>query len=292
MTLKQLEAFVWCTTCANFAIAAERLNISVSSVSKRISELESALGVALFDRSGYRVMPSEAGQKLLPHAIEVLDKVAAITAEISLPVALGGCCAIGVGELVALTWLPRLVLALRTTHPELKLDITVDVGASLEEKLDRGELDMAIVAGRSSRPNILSAPLTTCRFVWMASPQLVAEQGKETDVLLKTMPLVALPPSAGTTRLIDDWLIHRGISRVSRLNCNNWYSVREMLALSVGVGILHEGWAAKAEQAGTLCPLQNGRDLVPLTYSFQCRRGDQRALVTLLHDHCRAVATF
>lgn len=39
MTLKQLEAFYWAATCKNFAIAANRLNISVSSLSKRIGEL-------------------------------------------------------------------------------------------------------------------------------------------------------------------------------------------------------------------------------------------------------------
>ena len=44
MTLKQLEAFYWAATCASFAVAAERLHLSVSSLSKRIAELEEALG--------------------------------------------------------------------------------------------------------------------------------------------------------------------------------------------------------------------------------------------------------
>ena len=43
MTLKQLEAFYWAATCASFAVAAERLHLSVSSLSKRIAELEQAL---------------------------------------------------------------------------------------------------------------------------------------------------------------------------------------------------------------------------------------------------------
>ena len=53
MTLKQLEAFYWAATCASFAVAAERLHLSVSSLSKRIAELE-ALGQLLFDRSGHK----------------------------------------------------------------------------------------------------------------------------------------------------------------------------------------------------------------------------------------------
>src|SRR3989344_5463257 len=59
-SVKQLEAFWWAATCANFATAAERVHLSVSSLSKRISELESTLGQSLFDRSGHRAVLTEA----------------------------------------------------------------------------------------------------------------------------------------------------------------------------------------------------------------------------------------
>ena len=39
-TIKQLEAFPSAASCANFASAAERLHLSVSSLSKRLAELE------------------------------------------------------------------------------------------------------------------------------------------------------------------------------------------------------------------------------------------------------------
>jgi DNA-binding transcriptional LysR family regulator len=61
MTLKQLEAFYWAATCASFAVAAERLHLSVSSLSKRITELEDALGQPLFDRSGHKAALTDAG---------------------------------------------------------------------------------------------------------------------------------------------------------------------------------------------------------------------------------------
>ena len=68
MTLKQLEAFYWAATCANFAMAAERLHLSTSSLSKRLVELEDALGVQLFDRSGHKAVLTEAGERFLPRA--------------------------------------------------------------------------------------------------------------------------------------------------------------------------------------------------------------------------------
>src|SRR5574343_538717 len=66
MTLKQLEAFYWAASCATFAMAAERVHLSVSSLSKRIAELEASLGQVLFDRAGHRAALTEAGTRLLP----------------------------------------------------------------------------------------------------------------------------------------------------------------------------------------------------------------------------------
>ena len=68
MTLKQLEAFYWAATCANFTTAAQRVHLSISSLSKRLTELEQSLGRTLFDRSGHRATLTEAGQALLPPA--------------------------------------------------------------------------------------------------------------------------------------------------------------------------------------------------------------------------------
>ncbi|MDQ6217597.1 LysR family transcriptional regulator, partial [Achromobacter insolitus] len=72
MTLKQLEAFYWAATCASFAVAAERLHLSVSSLSKRITELEEGLGQSLFDRSGHKAVLTDVGQRLLPQARDLL----------------------------------------------------------------------------------------------------------------------------------------------------------------------------------------------------------------------------
>ena len=62
MTLKQLKAFYWAATLGSFAIAADRLAISQSSLSKRIAELELALGAELFDRSTRRAIVTDGGR--------------------------------------------------------------------------------------------------------------------------------------------------------------------------------------------------------------------------------------
>ena len=67
-----------------------------------------------------------------------------------------GRCRFGVGELTALTWLPRLIGVVRAAHPGLVLEPYVDIGQVLEQRVADGELDFAVIAGRSSRVGIAS----------------------------------------------------------------------------------------------------------------------------------------
>lgn len=297
MTLKQLEAFYWAATCANFAIAAERLHLSVSSLSKRISELEEALGVALFDRSGHRAILSNAGQALLPRALALLDDAAAIRAAFAPAAGLVGRCCFGVGELSALTWLPQFIAQVRAQHPKLTLEPYVDVGSVLENRVDKGELDFAIIAGRSSRHGILSQPVSQAEFIWLAAPALAVSDHEQTlrsvtELLGAGRPIVALPPSAGTTRLIDDWLLAHGVAAVERISCNNWGAIAGMLIASVGIGILPTGWSRKLVDHGLLLPLADPEPPAPLTYSFQWRRGDNRPLLDQLRRLSAQCADF
>ena len=292
MTLKQLEAFYWAATCANFAIAAERLHLSVSSLSKRIAELEESLGQPLFNRSGHRAVLTEAGQGLLPRALELLDGAAAIRNAFAPGASLVGRCVFGVGELSAMTWLPRFIAQVRAQYPKLVLEPYVDVGAVLETRVDNGELDFAIVAGRSSRQTVLSQPITQAQFVWVAAPALAARYQDLRAMLRDRQPIIALPQAAGTTRLIDDWLLAHGIAAVERISCNNWGAIAGMLIASVGVGILPEGWARKLVREKLLHILTDEHALTPLTYSFQWRRGDSRPLVNQMLGQAASVADF
>ena len=288
-SVKQLEAFWWAATCSNFSTAAERLHLSVSSLSKRISELEGVLGQPLFDRSGHKAVLTEAGRRLLPAALTVLNAVADLGRSLAETGALSGHCRFGVGDLSALTWLPALVAATRRSHPGLTLEACVDVGGVLEQRLAEGELDFAVIAGRSSRSALVSQSVGAARFAWAASPHLVDAPAALVSGLLERHPLITLPPQAGTTRLLDDWLLAQGLAEPqARIQCNSWAAVAGMLREGVGVGFLPEGWI---EGLG-LRRLDAEPDLGALQYAFQWRRGDARSLVPVMQGLVGSVLDF
>lgn len=146
MTLKQLEAFYWAATCSSFLVASERVHLTVSSLSKRIAELEASLGVELFDRSKRSAELTVYGQNLLPRIQELLRAAADVQQAAVVRPGLRGRCRIGMGELSGITWLPSLVAMARNLHPDLMLEPTIDVGESLERRLRAGELDFVVVA--------------------------------------------------------------------------------------------------------------------------------------------------
>ncbi|MDS0861075.1 LysR family transcriptional regulator [Burkholderia pseudomultivorans] len=290
-TLKQLDAFYWAATCANFSTAAQRLHLSVSSLSKRINELEQVVERTLFDRSGHRAVLTDDGEALLPAVVRVLESVAALQDSVARDEGLSGRLRFGVGELSAMTWLPRFVAAVQKQHPKLTLEPYVDVGAALEEKVDAGELDFAVIAGRSSRGSVLSQPVAEARFAWMAAEALVGGERALTPALIARHALVLLPSGSGVTRILDDWLLACGINHARRIACNNWSAVAGMLREGVGIGFLPVDWA-RARLGGSLGQLTGEPPLAPLPYAFQWRRGDVRGLIPSMLSLVRQYADF
>lgn len=292
MTLKQLEAFYWAATCASFAMAAERVHLTVSSLSKRLAELEASLGQPLFDRSGHRATLTPAGERLLPQAVELLRRAEQLRAAAGGAEGLQGTCRIGTGELASITWLPRWVTALRQAHPLLSVSVVVDIGEGLAQRLERGELDAAVIAGRTARPSLQCTSLATASFVWCAQPSLARGIRSLDAAAWETLTLVTLPRGSGITSILDDWMARAKAQPLHTVTCNQWGAVAGLVAAGQGVGMLPTGLAHGLQQRRRLTILSSRHRLSMLDYSFHYRHADPRPLVGELQRICAATADF
>lgn len=293
MTLKQLEAFYWAATCASFAAAAERVHLTVSSLSKRLAELEASLGQDLFDRRGHRAVLTPAGERLLPQAVALLHHASEVRQSATREgVGLSGQCRIGSGELASITWLPQWVQALRAEHPGLTMHLVVDIGEALTDRLEKGELDVAVIAGHARRPRLRSVPLGSASFALCASPALTRRIKTLNADTISQQTLVCLPRGSGVTHILDDWLERVGARPRERLVCNQWGAAAGLVAAGAGIGMLPMGLAKALVKRQQLRIIRSPQPLRSLEYELHFRDEDPRPLLAELVRLGRASVNF
>ena len=146
-SLRQLQYAVAVADTGGFRRAAERCHVSQPSLSAQLAQLESALGVRLFERDRRRVLLTAAGEEIVARAREAL--VAAgdvLLAARRLGDPLASTLRVGVIATVAPYLLPEIAPALKARYPRLTLHWTEDKTARLLRDLAQGQLDAVLLA--------------------------------------------------------------------------------------------------------------------------------------------------
>lgn len=165
-TLSQLRAFVAVATYRHFGTAAARLNVSQPTLSQALAALENGLGVTLIERSTRRVLVTEAGARLLPHAEAILDASDGfVAAAAGVSGGLSGPLRMGLIPTVAPYVLPEILPALDEVVPSLVLNVVEDQTTRLLDALRVGSLDVAVVALPSEASGLVDIPLYDEDFV-------------------------------------------------------------------------------------------------------------------------------
>lgn len=283
MTLKQLEAFYWAATCDSFSIAAARLHITQSSLSKRIVELEESLQKSLFDRTLRRALLTAEGRLLLPHARQLLIQAEHVASIIKEDDCLRGVCRFGVGEIAASSWLPKFVTHVKRQFPALWLEPYVELGQNLESKLITGEVDFAMIAMQSTHPQLSSQRLVRVEFVWAAAPNLSSEDNYAEDFLTDT-PIISLHKSAGTRRILDKWLKGQKCKEPTIMTSNSISTMAGLAAAGLGISYFPRGWIEPLIKKDILRILPSRTPLQKLDYYFHWRTDDIRPHINKLRS--------
>ena len=147
MTLQDLRYVIALAEHGHFGRAATACNITQSTLSTQIKNLEAHLGVTLFERTTKSVSVTAIGAEIAGRARQVLAEVDAIMSvgqHTSGPLA--GGFSLGVIPTLGPYVLPWLVPALRKEYPALRLVVREDMTAPLLERLGSHRLDAALVA--------------------------------------------------------------------------------------------------------------------------------------------------
>ena len=151
-TLHELQCFDAVLRAGGFQAAAEYMHRSHSAVFAAVAKLERQLGLALLDRDGYRVQPTDAGRALHRKALVLLREAEALRAQAQ--VLAGGNEAelrIVVGDLCPRPWALRLLADFFATQPGTRLHLQYEAVAGPWERLLDDEADL--IVHRIDRPD-------------------------------------------------------------------------------------------------------------------------------------------
>jgi DNA-binding transcriptional LysR family regulator len=161
-----LRTLVTAQQLGGFNRAAQRVGRSQSAVSQQIRRLEEQLGQPLFRKEGRSLAPTEAGDVVFSYARRILDlndeAVAAVRG-----IAMGGMVRFGLPTDFAESWLPAALARFKRAHPGVRVEVNTDRRAILIDRLDKGQLDLALLFGGSLRSDALR--LAKLPMAWIGS---------------------------------------------------------------------------------------------------------------------------
>jgi LysR family nitrogen assimilation transcriptional regulator len=160
MDLKQLEYFVRVAELGSFTRAAQALNIAQPALSRQVRLLEVELRQNLLVRNGRGATPTQAGQLLLEHGRGILHQVERAREELGrVRSGLSGRVALGLPPSVARMLTVPLTRAFRQRMPEAQLSISEGLSTAMQENLQNGRLDIAVLYNPNQVAGIEHTPL-------------------------------------------------------------------------------------------------------------------------------------
>ena len=173
MNQRFVEAFYWVATLKSMTRAAEKLFMTQSAISSRVSALEEELGIVLIDRRDRQQFAlTNAGMRFLDYAERLMALHRQLRDELGTEEAGVHLLRVGAIESVLHTWLIPMLQHLRSAHPKLQLELTVEITPVLAEAVKRGSLDLVFAAQSVSAPDIRTRPLPTMEMVFVGAKRL------------------------------------------------------------------------------------------------------------------------
>lgn len=171
MTLQQMEYIVAVDKYRHFAKAAESCGISQSTLSSLVQKLEIELDVTIFDRNSHPVKPTAVGEEIISRAKLLLFNAAQVKELVATRKGESvGKVSLGITSTVAPYLLPKMLKYLSINHPDIELHVEEARVSTLVSQLERGELDIALLATPLNNDDLLEIPVYQERLMAYVSP--------------------------------------------------------------------------------------------------------------------------
>ena len=259
--------------------AAKELKKTPSAVSQQLRHLSEVSGVTLFERRGRGIRLTPAGERVLPLATRLFDEAETLFRLLG---ELSGASAttlrIAASDYLARPLLVPVLHELAAEGIPIHFEITTAHSEEALARLERGDVELAIVSYSGERAGLETHELFEQPFVWIA-PKRRSSRARETKPpvsltkRLATEPLLRLATGSVGRRLLDEWLDRHGVRVTSTIDVPSVSLLVAYATGGVGVGLV----PALSLETSELRSVELERaDLPPLPVKLVLREGRRR----------------
>lgn len=240
MDTRYLQSFVAVVELGSMAEAARRLDVTPAAIAARVRALEEEIGMALVQRAGRSVRPTQAGLLILDRARNVLRDVRDLRAATTEGMSLGEL-RLGVFVSAMTGLLPPVLKRLYARYPDLSVYVEPGKSVELCRQVATGALDAALVV----EPQFAIAK--GCAFQTLLEEPMVvvtprSMSSRKAHELLANEPFIRYDRSALGGQLADRYLRDQGIAVRQRLEIDSLITVAALVGQGLGVALLPD-WA-------------------------------------------------
>lgn len=215
VSIRQIEGFLLASEQLSFSRASEKMHITQSAFSQLISELESQLGVRMFDRTTRRVHLTAAGEAMrlkmkrgLNAIDDACDEAQAIARVDRGHIRLGSLSSLAIGIVT------RTLARVRTDFPGITVSLREDANDRLVDLAAAGDIDLSVCTEISSAPALCFDPMFDDELVMvMQQENPLARFRLISWSQLQDEPLVLTARGTSTRESVAAALISHGIER-------------------------------------------------------------------------------
>ena len=257
MELRNLITFVRIAEVKNFSKSAQLLGYSQSAVTMQIKQLEQELGRQLFERIGKQVKLTQAGERLLPYALEILNTAQKAQSMVRENEQITGHLRIGTCESYVIGVLPQVLTAFQQQCPNVEVQVQTGLTTDLFQRLRQNDIDLLFFLDRKlyfpEWIKVFERPEHSF-FVASAKSKLAAETRISTERLLQE-PLFLTEKGISYRYAMEQKMAEQGVTLHPFLEIGNTDVITQFVLQNKGISFLPNYVVSPYIQNGTLVKL-------------------------------------
>jgi DNA-binding transcriptional LysR family regulator len=233
--------------------AARNLYMSQPAVSQAVAELERYYGVRLFERLSRKLYLTQAGETLLGYARHIIRLNLDAEQEMR-NLNQSARLRIGASVTIASCLLPKLVATVKQKDERISFEITEDNTSKIEQLISCDKLDIGVVEGDISSPDLLCKPFAKDELVLICgSSHPFACRTSLAPHELEHENFILREYGSGTRKTFEDAMKEHHLSWESSWTCNNADSIKMAVAEGLGISVISERAVQREIEACMLC---------------------------------------